>query len=188
MKTIVKKISSLVFILGLFSGCTDKDDFKAEIEESKCKTENLGIIGLNKYSFITYQTINGNQVIDEANSHKWEWKTYNDTIEITGKFSYPDEYTEMHHFFKKNQGCINYLSTRWAILTDTPSAPDWYLFDDTIYPSFQIQEYIEDGRLVGKLQNGPNGGEYSFTPTFWMEFTPENHHPAPYDYEQYYHP
>lgn len=184
MKTTFKKISLLTFIITLSSSCTDKDDAKVVLEQPKCQTEDVGITQLNKYASITYQTINGNQVIDEVNSSKWEWKIYNDTIEITGWSSDGNDYTEIHNFFKKNESCISYLSTRWVFLSDTASPPDWYTFNDVVYPAFGLQAYTENQLLVAKA-----GGIYTNDGfKIWMEFTPENHHPAPYDYEQYYHP
>ena len=178
MKTIFNKITFLVLLVVFFGSCNDKDD-----SLSICKTEDLGITQLSKYTYVTYQTINGNQVIDDANSYKWEWKTYNDTIEITGWCAPGDGYTAIHEFFKKDKGCMKYLSSRWVYHSDTGSNLDnWGLsFKDTIYPSFRIQEYIEDEKFIAEVA----GNQFDIF-VFWMEFNPENHHPAPYDYEQFY--
>ena len=172
MKTIFNKITFLVLLVVFFGSCNDKDD-----SLSICKTEDLGITELRKYSAINYQTVNGNQVIDEANSYKWQWKTYNDTIEISG-FGYT-EGSEYHHFFKKVQGCIKYLSTREVIQNDVVSQTDPGIYwDDIIYTPYNLQAYTENQLIVTKI------GYYKI----WIELTPENNHPGPYYYEQYYHP
>ena len=180
MKNTINKIVVLYFCIFIIS-CNDKDD--KVLNETICLTEELGITPLNKYSYPVYQAINGVEVIDQENSIKWEWKIYNDTIEITGYRPLGNGTLELHNFFKKNK-CIEYLSSRKVFLDDnsSPQNPE-YGFQEIIYPSFGLQEYNENSKLVSKAWNDNFDGF-----TFWVEFNSENHHPEPYDYEQYYTP
>ena len=173
------KLLLIFFFTFYFISCTKNDDDK----DKKCETEDLGITELSKYSYIAYQNINGNQVIDEENSIKKEWRTYNDTLEIISNLSIPNIAIYTHQYFKKTDNCIEYLFTRKINHDDLiilPNGEGIYI-EDTILPSYKIQEYVENHKFVAK-----SSGNNFFDFKFWIDFSPETNHPEPYYYEQFF--
>ena len=187
----MKKIKLfLVGIIILTASCSKEDDncttknASPIIEENLCGGQALGITEFNRISTPVYV----NNVFYQGESPRWEYRTYNDTIEITGiiKVWGRADFTR-HVFFKKNGSCLDYISTRDVKFDDgnvifdsttgalISSGYSWYNYTTA---QFQLQKYKKDAILVGAV-NIDNT-------KFWMEFTPDNKRITPYDYEQYY--
>ncbi len=179
----------LVFLVAIYSCCNDNDVcHNQNNDENFCGGQNLGIDELARFSTVVYI----NNIFFPSESPRWEWRTYNDTIEVGGiikTFGLPD--STRHIFFKKNGNCINYLSSRDVYFDDggvildpitnevIQSGYNWHNYYDL---QFKLQKYKIDKILIGEVSvDGISGTK------FWMEFTSDVHRPIPWEYEQYYH-
>ena len=160
----MKKTLFFIALTFLFLGCSSDDDPTHE-EILACETQELGIDELSKFSEIVY-TPTGD--IHHEWSHRWLWKIENDTIEISG--SSFRLYETSHFLLKKNEeNCVDFLFARDIFFDDNINLDEetgevisggysWNTFYDS---EFIIQEYIENERLVCKVDNV----------TIWMDFT-----------------
>ena len=171
-----------LFVLTIFVfSCSNDDCDIQNIDDNLCGGQNLGIDELGRFSFLFYTPVNGVYVIEQSYSKRWNWKIYNDTIEVAGDIS---NFSTRHIFFKKNGNCIDYLSSRDVYFDDNivfdengniiSGGYSWSNYNDL---QFKLQKYNLNKILIGEVSNTK----------FWMEFTPDVHRTIPYEYEQYYH-
>ncbi len=171
-----------LFVLTIFVfSCSNDDCDIQNIDDNLCGGQNLGIDQMARFSTIIYI----NNIFFPSESPRWEWSTYNDTIEVGGIikiFGLPD--STKHIFFKKNGNCLDYLSSRDVYFDDNvvfdengniiSGGYSWSNYNDL---QFKLQKYNLNKIVIGEVSNTK----------FWMEFTPDVHRTIPYEYEQYYH-
>ena len=185
----MKKIKLfLVGLIILIMSCSKEDDncttknASPILEENLCGGQALGITEFNRISTSVYV----NNVFSTTESPRWNWRTYNDTIEVAGiiKMWGRADFTR-HVFFKKNGSCLVYISMRDVEFDDGGVILDGntgavinsgYSFLNYNNLIFKLQKYKQNEILIGEVSGTK----------FWMEFTPDNKRTTPYDYEQYY--
>ena len=111
----MKNFIYIFIVTVLLSSCCNDDCSIQNANDNLCGGQNLGIDEMARFS--GYQMDGNGEIVPEL-SYRWEWRSYNDTIEIAGGSSLIAN-TSIHHFFKRNGNCIGYLLTGFVTLDDT---------------------------------------------------------------------
>ena len=178
----MKKTLLFIALTFLFLRCSSDDDVIQE-EVLACETRELGIDELGKFSGYYYINNNGNFELDTEASTRWLWSVSNDTIQVSGVTEPYEGSVSSHIFLKKNEeNCVDFLFVREVYFDDNIVIDEetneiisgGYSWSTLCQLFFDIQEYIEDERLLFKLQNKP----------VWIDFSDELETDEWY-YEQY---
>lgn len=162
----------IIFLYAIVSSCTTNEKI-IDVEEqdlsdaNACIGENLGVTKVGRFSKYWIDIDKGPDAIFELDQARWQWRVYNDTIEISGGVhSYLLERTD-YHFFKLDGDCCKYLSSRIEFFDDNTNLNNpcaSYIVSDENW-GFSFQRFKKGKYLIGKM-----GG----TQPIWMDFTEDN--------------
>ena len=177
-----KNFLFIVLILGVI-GCSKEDCDVSRVETANlCGGQNLNITKLSRFSTV-YLLPNGD--VSPTQSPRWYWRTYNDTIEVSGgTLIFGQMPRTTYFFFKKNGLCVDYLSAReftnddsaWVVDINGNVLQHGYHFYDYTDLIFKQQEYRKNEVLVGEVSGRK----------IWIEFSPDTNDINVPNYLQFY--